>query len=145
MRVAAKGYPGRFFPFHQYGYPTYSCTVVTTRAVAERDPSRLRAFLEASILGYRSYLATDPSPGNAIIRRENPLLDDDRIGRALQVMKATAICSGGDAATGGIGTMTARRWQATYAFMLRFGLLADRTDWRRAFSRDYLPRQPILI
>ena len=140
-----RGIPARFFPFHQYGYPTYSCTVVTTRDVAERDPSRLRAFLEASIRGYRSYFGADPSPGNAIILRENPLLDEDRISRALQVMKAAAVCSSGDAATRGVGTMTAQRWQATYEFMLRFGLLPNPIDWRRGFSLDYLPRQPILI
>lgn len=140
-----KGVGIRFFPFRDYGYPTYSCTVVTRRDVIERDPARLRAFLQASMAGYRSYLGSDPSPANRIIRRENPTLDDEDIGCALGVIRSSLICTGGDAAHGGIGTMTEARWQATYAFMVRYGLIPAATDWRRAFSLDYLPSRPILL
>ena len=140
-----KGIGIRFFPFHTYGYPTYSSTVVTTRDVAARDPARLRAFLEASMAGYRSYLGADPSPANSIIRRENNALDDQDIGCALGVIRSSMVCTSGDAAHGGIGTMTEARWQATYAFMVRFGLIPAATDWRRAFSLDYLPSRPILL
>ncbi len=140
-----KGLGFQFFPFHRYGYPTYSSTVVTRRDVAERDPSRLRAFLEVSMAGYRSYLASDPAPANRIIRRENSALDDEDIGCALGVIRSSLVCTGGDALHGGIGTMTEARWQATYAFMVRFGLIPAATDWRRAFSLDYLPRRPIRL
>ena len=135
----------RFFPFHQYGYPTYSCTVVTRRDVAERDPSRLRAFLEASILGYRDYLGPDPSAGNALIRRDNPQLDEKLMDCAIATLRSMRVCSGGDAAHGGVGIMTEARWQATYEFMLGFGLVPRQTEWRRAFSLDYLPTRPLLL
>lgn len=143
-QLRRRGIPFRFLAFRDYGYPTYSCTVVTRRDVAERDPSRLRAFLQASIQGYRDYLGGNPEPANAIIRRENRNLGQDDIDCAIRTIKASAVCTGGDAAHGGIGVMTEARWRATYAFMVRYGLLPAQADWQRAFSLDFLPAHPVL-
>lgn len=143
--MRASGVPVRFLPFHDAGYPTYSCTIVMRRDVAERDPGRIRAFVEASARGYRDYLGGDPGPANRLILSQNPVLNQGQIDCAVGVMRATSVITGGDAAHGGIGVMTAARWQATAEFLTHYRLLPQGVDWRRAFSLDYLPSPPVVM
>ena len=48
------------------------------------------------------------------------------------------VVSGGDAATMGIGTMTDARWQKTAEFMMEWGLLKRDTDWRKAYTLQFV-------
>ena len=45
---------------------------------------------------------------------------------------------GGDAATMGIGIMTAARWKATYDFLVAAGLLEPSVDWKAAFTDRFV-------
>lgn len=127
----------RFFLFADQGYPPYGRPNVTTRAFLAANGDAIRRFNHASMLGWRDYLA-DPAPGNALIRRANPKMSAAQLAFAVGRLKALNLLGGGDAARGGIGTMTAARWQRTYAFLVDSRLLAPQTDWRAAFSTGYL-------
>jgi NitT/TauT family transport system substrate-binding protein len=131
------GAPVKFFLFAEDGYPPYGNPLVTTRAFAARNPDATRAFLRASMLGWRDYVA-NPAPGNALIKQANPKMDDARIGFAVERMKALNLLGSGDAATRGIGTMTEARWQATYDFLVQGKILAPTTDWKSAFTTQFI-------
>jgi NitT/TauT family transport system substrate-binding protein len=138
--IAAKAkVPARFFRFSDLGYPPYGATIVTTRAVIERQPEDLRRFVKASLEGWRDYL-DHPAPGNAMIHRANPRIHQDVIDYAIARMKAARLIDGGDAATLGLGAMTEARWKATADVLVNAGLMRTDAPWRDAFTTAFLPK-----
>ena len=53
-------------------------------------------------------------------------------------MKELQVVSGGDAAKLGIGIMTDERWKKTAEFMVAAGLLKPETDWRKAYTTQFV-------
>jgi NitT/TauT family transport system substrate-binding protein len=117
------------------GYPPYAQTIVTTRAVLEKRRDALTRFLRATAEGYRSYLA-NPAPGNALIRKANPEMEEALLAYGVNRMKSFGLVTGADAARDGILSMTDARWRATRDFMVAEGLLAPGADWRKAYSLE---------
>jgi NitT/TauT family transport system substrate-binding protein len=126
----------KFFLFADEGYPPYGSTMVTTDGFVEKHPEAAAAFVRASMEGWRDYLR-DPAPANALIKRDNPKMTDDRIAYAIETMKTMHVLDRGAGATEGIGTMTASRWEQTRDFLVKAGLLDPAVDWRRAFTTRF--------
>ena len=59
-------------------------------------------------------------------------------------MRAYNLVTGGDAATGGIGVMTAARWAKIHDFMLTAGLVSEDLDIHDVYNLDFLPKEPVL-
>jgi NitT/TauT family transport system substrate-binding protein len=57
-------------------------------------------------------------------------------------MQAHGLATAGEATRGGIGVMTDARWQAFFDVMAADGVYPADLDWRKAFSRDFLPPAP---
>lgn len=104
--------------------------------IAQR-PEVLKRFVAATMQGWKSYLA-DPAPGNALIKKDNPSMDDELLAWGVSQLKALKLVDGGDAATQGIGVMTDARWQATRDFMVNSGLLKADTNWKKAYSTEFV-------
>jgi NitT/TauT family transport system substrate-binding protein len=102
------------------------------------------AFVRASLLGWRDYL-DNPAPGNVLIKQDNPKMTDDRLAYAVKTMKDIKLLNGDAAATQGIGIMTEPRWQATYDFLVKAGLLKASTDWKSAFTTDFVKDLHIMM
>ncbi len=142
---ARKQEPGvKFFLLASDGYPPYGSTMVTTRGFIAKNPDAVAAFVRASLEGWRDYVS-NPGPGNGLIKRDNPKMTDDRIAYAIQEMKALKVLNGDAASTEGIGVMTEARWQKTYDFLVNGNLLKPSTDWRRAFTLDYVKNLRIMM
>ncbi len=142
---ARKQEPGvKFFLLASDGYPPYGSTMVTTRGFIAKNPEAVAGFVRASLEGWRDYVS-NPEPGNVLIKRDNPKMTDDRIAYAIQEMKALKVLNGDAAATEGIGVMTEARWQKTYDFLVKGNLLKPSTDWRRAFTLDYVKNLRIMM
>jgi NitT/TauT family transport system substrate-binding protein len=135
---------GKFRPqvymLADYGYPGYS-NLILARGKDIRDrPEIVRAFVAASVQGWRSYLTEDPSPANALIKRDNPDMPDDLIANGLKEMFTRDIVLGGDAATHGVGAMNPTRWQAFFQTMAGQGLYKKDLPYWRAYNLNFLPR-----
>lgn len=142
---ARKQEPGvKFFLLASDGYPPYGSTMVTTRGFIAKNPEAVAGFVRASLEGWRDYVS-NPEPGNVLIKRDNPKMTDDRIAYAIQEMKALKVLNGDAAATEGIGVMTEARWQKTYDFLVKGNLMKPSTDWRRAFTLDYVKNLRIMM
>jgi NitT/TauT family transport system substrate-binding protein len=131
------GIPVKFFLFAENGYPPYGTTFVATKAFVDKNPDVAARFVKASLEGWRSYLQ-NPAPGNALIKIDNPKMSDEQIAYGVDRMKALKIVDGGDAATLGIGIMTAARWKATYDFAVATGLLKPEVDWRAGYTDRFV-------
>ena len=129
--------PVKFFLFADQGYPPYANTMVTTTSYLKDNSDVVARFTRASIEGWKDYLR-DPTAGNELIKKLNPRMPDEHINYSLGKMRDVKAVEGGDAATMGIGIMTAERWKKTYDFLVQADLLKADTDWRRAFTTDYI-------
>ena len=117
------------------GYPPYAQTIVTTRAVLDKRRDALTRFLRATAEGWKSYLA-NPAPGNALVRKANPEMDEAMLAFGVSRMKQYGLVTGGDAATRGILAMSDARWQQTWDFMSGAGLARPGTDWKKAYTLE---------
>jgi NitT/TauT family transport system substrate-binding protein len=126
----------RFFALADQGYPPYGATLVTTRAFLARRPEAVAAFLRASMLGWRDYLAR-PAPGNGLIRAANPQMTQDRLDYAVRHLNQSHVLDAGLAPGQGVGSMTQERWRRTRDFLVAGHMLSPATDWQRAFTTQF--------
>ena len=61
------------FLLADHGFDTYATTIETRRDLVEKNPDLVRRFVEASIVGWYTYLYGDASKGNAAMTR-SPIL-----------------------------------------------------------------------
>ena len=133
-----KNMPANFFLFADNGYPPYGTTMVTTPKFVASNPDAVRRFVKATLEGWKSYLKGDPSPGNKLIKADNPKMTDGQIAFAIKRLNELEVLDGGDAKTMGIGIITEARWKATYDFMVKEGLLNKDVDWKKGFTTQFV-------
>ncbi|MFM2043927.1 MAG: hypothetical protein RLY86_2503 [Pseudomonadota bacterium] len=126
------GVTPQVFLLADHGFLSYSAMIMLRREIVEQRPHVADAFVKATIEGWASYLHGDPSPGNALIQKANPEMDEATLAYARDKLKEYGIVDSGDARTLGIGAMTEARWQAFTAEMVGLGLYPAGLDWRRA-------------
>ncbi len=125
------------------GYPPYAETIVVTRDTLAKRRDAVKRFVQASAEGWKSYLA-NPTPGNALIKKDNPQMEDDLIAFGVRTMKQYAIVTGGDAGRLGIMTMTDERWKRTFDFMVQAGLVKPTLDYKRAYTLELVREVKVL-
>jgi NitT/TauT family transport system substrate-binding protein len=122
------------------GYSGYAAMIATTRAAIETKPDLVQRFVSASMEGWASYLGTDPGPGNALIRRDNPEMTDAILAHAIAGMKQYGLVTSGDAETLGIGAMTDARWREFFDFASAAGLYAQDLDYRKGYDLRFVDK-----
>jgi len=135
--VEKAGVKPAVFLLADLGYPPYAQTLVTTHAVLARKRNEIRAFIQASAEGWKSYL-NDPRAGNVLIKKDNPQMEDELIAYGLRKMKEYALVTGGEAARSGLMSMSDERWRRTREFMVSAKLLKAATDYRRGYTLELL-------
>lgn len=120
------------------GYDNYANTIETSWKLVEQRPDMVQRFVNATIEGWYSYLNQDPSPGNALIKKDNPDMTDDVIAYAIRMFKDYQILDAGDAAKLGIGAMTDARWAAFRKAMVPTGMYAADLDLSKAYTLKFV-------
>ena len=138
----ASGVAPRVFLLADAAYPSYGSLILSTDRLIQQDPALVRAFVAASIAGWRDYLGGDPTPGNALIQADNPEMTEAALRHAIAEMNRYQIVAAGDARTAGIGAMTEGRWREFFTTMSAAGVYPADLDWRAAYRLDFLPPAP---
>jgi NitT/TauT family transport system substrate-binding protein len=125
------------------GYPPYAETIVTLAKTVADKPDMIRRFIEATALGWKSYLA-NPAPGNVLIKRDNREIEDDLLAFSVARMKDFGLVTGGEAAQQGILTMTDARWKQTFDFMAQAGLIRPNVDYRKAYTLEFVQQVKVM-
>lgn len=120
------------------GYPGYASLLLAPESQIATRPAAIRAFVAASIEGWRHYLNGDPAPGNALIKTQNPEMTDELLAQAIGSLKQFGIVTAGDE-TGGIGTMTDARWQVFFEAMVKQGVYPRDLPYKSAYTLEFLP------
>jgi NitT/TauT family transport system substrate-binding protein len=116
------------------GYPSYAGMVLAPDALIASKPQAVKAFVEATAAGWKSYLDGDPRPGDALIRKDNPEMTQDVLDQAREKLKGYAIIEG----VGPIGGMTDARWAAFFKVASDQGVYPKTLDYRRAYTLQFV-------
>jgi NitT/TauT family transport system substrate-binding protein len=120
------------------GYSSYASVIETSRKMVEEKPDLVQRFVNANIEGWYSYLYGDPSPGNALIKKDNPEETDELLSYAIAKMKEYGIVDSGDSMKLGIGAMTDARWQDFFEVMSKQGLYPATMDYKKAYTLQFV-------
>ena len=123
-----------------HGFASYSNVILTQSKTVRDRPEVVRAFIEASIEGWRDYMK-DPTVGNALIRKDNPDMTQDVLDAAVKTMREYGIVDSGDSTTLGLGAMTDARWKSMFETMVAAGLYKADLDYRRAFTLAFVNKK----
>ena len=120
------------------GYGSYGALIETSQKLVRDKPDLVQRFVDASIEGWYSYLNGDPTPGNALIKRDNPEMTDALIAYGIAKIKEYGIVDSGEAKANGIGAMSEARWRDFFDTMTRAGLYPPDMDFRSAFVPQFV-------
>jgi len=120
------------------GYPGYATMLLATDALLASKPEAVRAFIQATAAGWKSYLKGDAAPGDALILKDNPEMTPELLAHARAMMNQYGIVESGDSETLGIGAMTDQRWADFFKIASDQGVYDKALDYRRAYSLDFL-------
>jgi NitT/TauT family transport system substrate-binding protein len=104
-------------------------------------PELVQHFVDASILGWAHYLYGDNRAANALMKRQNPEMTDALLDYSATKLKEYGIVDSGDAATLGIGAMTAARMSSFYQKMVRARVVRPSLDIAKAYSLQFVNRK----
>jgi NitT/TauT family transport system substrate-binding protein len=137
----ASGMKPAVFLLADQGYPGYAGMVLASNKIIASNPAAVKAFVEATAAGWKSYLYGDPKPGDALILKDNPEMTQDLLDFARAKMREKQIVLGGDAKTQGIGAMTDQRW-GDFITMATTQLPKDypkTVDYHSVYTLQFLP------
>ena len=121
-----------------YGFNAYSTLIETRRDMTDKKPDLVQRFVDASIIGWYTYLYGDNKPGNDMIKKINPEMTDDQLAYSVAKMKEYGIVDSGDAVRDGIGAMTDTRVASFFDKMSRAGVVKRDLDFRKAYTLQFV-------
>jgi len=128
----------KVFLLADQGYSSYAGMVLAPDSLIAKNPAAIKAFVEASAVGWKAYLHGDPRPADALILRDNPDMTEDVLAQARDKMREYALVDGGDVATLGYGAMTDQRWKDFFQIADK-----DPAAYQRAYTLQFLPNPPV--
>ena len=122
------------------GYDNYNTTIAISKKMATEKKDVVQRFVTASLEGWAQYLKGGPGieAANALIKKDNPDMTDDKIAYAIKVMNENGIVMSGDALTLGIGAMTDARWSRFCKSMADVGVLPAGIDPQKGYSLEFV-------
>ena len=122
-------------------YNSYAQTLETTAAMIAAKPDVVQRFVDATIEGWYSYLYGDPTPANALIKKENPEATDEDIKNSIAAIKERGLYDSGDSLTLGIGAMTDARWKSFFEAAAKLGLYPAGLDYTKAYTLRFVDKK----
>ena len=120
----------RVFLLADYGYPSYGAMVLASSEVITNNPEIVKAFVNASIEGWRQYIYEDPSLGNELIMLENNEMKEDILLQAIKKIRNYELVSNEISKGLDIGLMTDIKWESFFETMASNGVYEKNLKWR---------------
>ena len=127
------------FLMSDHGWPPYSTTIVCMEKTIKERPKAVAAFIKATMEGWKGYLKGDATAANALIKKDNPNMTDDKIANGIRLLNETGMVFGGDAAKLGAGVITDERMKKTYDMMVAMKLLDPaKVDVKKTYTTQFV-------
>jgi NitT/TauT family transport system substrate-binding protein len=120
------------------GYVSYATTLETRWQLVKEKPDVVQRFVNATIEGWYSYLYGDRTSANALIKKDNPEMDDEQLTYSHAKMLEYGIVDSGDALKLGIGAMTDARWREFAGTMVKGGVYPADLDLSKAYTLQFV-------
>src|SRR5579872_1614227 len=120
------------------GYSTYASVIETSLKMVQEKPDLVQRFVNASIEGWYSYLYGDPSPANALIKKDNPEETDELLAYAIKKIKEYGVVDSGDSLKLGIGAMSDARWKDFFELMSKQKLYPPEMDYKKGYTLQFV-------
>ena len=120
------------------GFNTYSTLIETRLDVIDKKPDVVQRFVDASVIGWYTYIYGDNSAGNAMIKKLNPEITDDVLAYSVAKMKEYGIVDSGDTLKDGIGAMTDARVTSFFEKMVKAGVVKADIDYRKSYTLRFV-------
>jgi NitT/TauT family transport system substrate-binding protein len=117
------------------GYPSYAAMVLVPDSLIKSKPEAVKAFVEASAAGWKSYLDGDPRPANTMILKDNPEMTQDVLDQARDKMKHYGIVENNGVP---IGTMTDARWDDFFKIVSSQGVYPKTLDYKSGYTLQFV-------
>ena len=134
------GFKPQVFLLADEGYPGYAAMILATDKLISENPEAVKAFVEATAAGWKSYLHGDPKPGDALIRKDNPDMPQDLLDQARDKIRSYGLVESGDAVALGIGAMTDARWETFFKTGVQQGIYPADLDYKTAYTLQFLEK-----
>jgi NitT/TauT family transport system substrate-binding protein len=120
------------------GYVSYATTLETRQQMVKERPDVVQRFVNATLEGWYSYLYGDRTAANALIKKDNPEMDDEQLAYSHAKMLEYGIVDSGDALKLGIGAMTDARWKEFSDTMIQAGVYPQDLDVKKAYTLQFI-------
>jgi NitT/TauT family transport system substrate-binding protein len=120
------------------GYVSYATTLETREQLVKEKPDVVQRFVNATLEGWYSYLYGDRTAANALIKKDNPEMNDEQLNYSHAKMLEYGIVDSGDAVKLGIGAMTAARWKEFADSMVKAGVYPADIDVSKAYTLQFV-------
>lgn len=120
------------------GFDTPSTMIETTVEFMEANPDIVQRFVDASIVGWYTYLYGDNSAGNALIKQHNPDMTDELIAYAIDTMLERGIVDSGIALEAGIGCFDDAKVTSFYDAMVDAGVVEGGLDLATLYTNRFV-------
>ena len=120
------------------GYVSYATTLETRQQLVKEQPEAVQRFVNATIEGWYTYLYGDRTAANALIKKDNPEMDDEQLAYSHSKMLEHGIVDSGDALKLGIGAMTEARWREFADTMIKAGVYPADLDVSKAYTLQFV-------
>lgn len=117
------------------GYDPYR-VFFTRRDIVDDHPDWVRAFVTASLRGWRDYLA-DPTLVHARLKELNPEMEADKMTFSHKALMAGHFVEGGRDTSDRQGEFRAERWQFQFHTLISLGVIRGQFDLRKAYSTNF--------
>lgn len=121
-----------------YGFNSYSTLIETRLDMTDNKPDLVQRFVDASIIGWYTYIYGDNGLGNAMIKTMNPEMTDELLAYSVARMKDNGIVDSGDTVRDGIGAMSDERMASFFDKMARAGVVKRDIDYRKAYTLRFI-------
>lgn len=132
------GFKPNIFLLAEYGYDTYATTIETRNDLIEKRPDLVQRFVDASIVGWYNYMYGDNAVANALIKKDNPDMDDAQIAFSIAKMKEYGIVDSTDTLKLGIGGMTDARHKSFFDRMVKAKLVEANIDLAKSYTLQFV-------
>lgn len=135
-----RGVAVRILPLTDAGYDVYQ-GVVCRRKLMREEPGLVRAFVAASIHGWRDYMESDPGPANRLILANNRDMTLEQLAYSRQALKDHALVTGHADRGERTGRLTLKRIQTEIDLLREFNVLEVPLTAAQVATTDFLPEE----
>jgi NitT/TauT family transport system substrate-binding protein len=120
------------------GYNPYRC-LLTTRHFLADHPRAVRAFIAASLKGWKDFMEGDPNPALKLISSRNDQITNDEMHFAIDAMRDQQIVAGRPDLGERLGLMTRGRLEEQARLLAQIGVTSSILPVESFATFDYLP------